>query len=233
MRQGLRAARRHRFAFNPPAIQGLGQAGGFEVYVQGRRRRPAAPRAGHAAVHRRGAARTRSSTGINTFFRPTVPQLRVEVDREKALALGVPVPTCSRRCRHRWGRSTSTTSTSSGRTYRVHDAGRRAVPRQARGPRRVYVRSARRGEMIPLKALITRREHHRPRADRALQRLHRRQGARQRQARLLLGRGDRRGRAGRARALPPEGYSDRVDGPGLPGEAHRQRVDLRLRLRAS
>ena len=29
--------------------------------------------------------------GINTFFRPNVPQLRVEVDREKALALGVPV----------------------------------------------------------------------------------------------------------------------------------------------
>ena len=29
-------------------------------------------------------------TGINTFFRPTVPQFRVEVNREQALSLGVP-----------------------------------------------------------------------------------------------------------------------------------------------
>jgi HAE1 family hydrophobic/amphiphilic exporter-1/multidrug efflux pump len=30
-------------------------------------------------------------TGLNTFFRPTVPQLLVEVDREKAISLGIPV----------------------------------------------------------------------------------------------------------------------------------------------
>jgi hypothetical protein len=49
------------FAFNPPPIQGLGQAGGFEVYVQGRgRRRPAAPGAGDAGLHRRAGKRVPS-----------------------------------------------------------------------------------------------------------------------------------------------------------------------------
>jgi multidrug efflux pump len=99
------------FAFNPPPIQGLGQAGGFELYVQGRgdadpQRLAQVTQAFMAAL----AARP-ELTPPNTFFRPTVPQLRVEVDREKALALGVPVNEVFTRCRRRWARCTSTTST--------------------------------------------------------------------------------------------------------------------------
>ena len=64
----------------------------------------------------------------------------------------------------------------------------------------VYVRSNTTGEMIPLKALIRTHEHHRPRAGRALQRLSRGEGVRQRQAGRELRPGDRGGRAdGRAK----------------------------------
>src|SRR5690606_11150466 len=77
------------FSFNPPPIQGLGTAGGFEVYVQNRT---------GASVHELNEvvqnfmgvlAANPQLTGINSFFRPTVPQLFVEVDEAKALSMGV------------------------------------------------------------------------------------------------------------------------------------------------
>ena len=79
------------FAFNPPAILGLGQAGGFEVYVQGRTEPDPMKLAQVTQDFITALGRHPALTGLNTFYRPTVPQLRVEVDREKALALGVPV----------------------------------------------------------------------------------------------------------------------------------------------
>src|SRR3546814_10872158 len=76
------------FAFNPPAIRGLGTTGGFDMYVQSRG--DADPMRLSAVVNNFIAALQKDPrlTGINTFFRPTVPQLYVEVDEPKALSLG-------------------------------------------------------------------------------------------------------------------------------------------------
>ncbi len=143
------------FAFNPPPIQGLGQAGGFEVYVQGRgdadpQRLSQVTQAFMAAL----AARP-ELTPPNTFFRPTVPQLRVQVDREKALALGVPVGEVFAALQAQMGSLYVNDFNLSGRTYRVTmqaDAPYRARPEDLG---RLYVRSAASGQMVPLKALIT------------------------------------------------------------------------------
>src|SRR5919201_528458 len=78
-------------AFNPAAIRGLGTAGGFEFYLQARTN-PDPQRLFEVTQAFLGALRENPRlTGINSFFRPTVPQLKVEVDREKAISLGVPV----------------------------------------------------------------------------------------------------------------------------------------------
>ena len=143
------------FAFNPPPIQGLGQAGGFEVYVQGRgdadpQRLSQVTQAFMAAL----AARP-ELTPPNTFFRPTVPQLRVQVDREKALALGVPVGDVFAALQAQMGSLYVNDFNLSGRTYRVTmqaDAPYRARPEDLG---RLYVRSASSGQMVPLKALIS------------------------------------------------------------------------------
>ena len=143
------------FAFNPPPIQGLGQAGGFEVYVQGRgdadpQRLSQVTQAFMAAL----AARP-ELTPPNTFFRPTVPQLRVQVDREKALALGVPVGDVFAALQAQMGSLYVNDFNLSGRTYRVTmqaDAPYRARPEDLG---RLYVRSATSGQMVPLKALIS------------------------------------------------------------------------------
>ena len=143
------------FAFNPPSIQGLGQAGGFEVYVQGRG--DADPKR-LAEVTNNFVAALAARPELaqpQTFYRPNVPQLRVEVDREKALALGVPVSDVFTALQAQMGSLYVNDFNRSGRTYRVTmqaDAPYRSKPEDLG---RLYVRSASSGQMVPLKALIT------------------------------------------------------------------------------
>ncbi|MCL4746963.1 MAG: efflux RND transporter permease subunit, partial [Burkholderiaceae bacterium] len=142
------------FAFNPPPIMGLGTAGGFEVYVQGRT--DADPQRLARVTNDFIAALNANPVlaGVNTFYRPTVPQLHVEVDREKALALGISVNEVFAALQAQMGSLYVNDFNRSGRTYRVTmqaDAAYRAKPDDLG---RLYVRSSA-GAMIPLKALIT------------------------------------------------------------------------------
>ena len=141
-------------AFNPAAIRGLGTAGGFEMYLQARSD-PDPQRLFEVTQAFLQALREHPQlTGINSFFRPTVPQLRVEVDREKALSLGVPVQDVFDALQSTMGALYVNDFNKFGRTYRVQmqaDAPYRAQPEDLGA---VYVRSATTREMIPLKALI-------------------------------------------------------------------------------
>jgi multidrug efflux pump subunit AcrB len=143
------------FAFNPPAIQGLGQAGGFEVYVQGRLDSDT-QRLAQVTNDFIAALRKRPELdGINTFFRPTVPQLRVEVDREKALSLGIPVSDVFAALQAQMGSLYINDFNKSGRTYRVTmqaDARYRAKPEDIGA---IYVRSTTTQQMVPQKALVS------------------------------------------------------------------------------
>lgn len=142
------------FAFNPPAIQGLGATGGFEVYVQGRTEPDPKRLAQVTNDFIAALGKHPALTGLNTFYRPTVPQLRVEVDREKALSLGVPVSDVFTALQAQMGSLYVNDFNKSGRTYRVTiqaDAAYRAKPEDLGN---VYVRSSTTDSMIPLKALI-------------------------------------------------------------------------------
>jgi HAE1 family hydrophobic/amphiphilic exporter-1/multidrug efflux pump len=142
-------------SFGPPAIRGLGTAGGFELYLQGRTN--ADPKALSDVLQNFLAALRAHPqlTGINSFFRPTTPQLKLEVSREKALALGVPVGDVFDALQSTIGVLYVNDFNKFGRTYRVQmqaDAAFRARPEDIGN---VFVRSATTGEMIPLKTLIT------------------------------------------------------------------------------
>ncbi|MBW8905501.1 MAG: multidrug efflux RND transporter permease subunit [Betaproteobacteria bacterium] len=141
-------------SFNPAAIRGLGTAGGFEMYLQARTD-PDPARLFQVTQSFLGALREHSQlTGINSFFRPTVPQLKVEVDREKAMSLGVPVQDVFDALSSTMAALYVNDFNKFGRTYRVQmqaDAPYRAQPEDLGG---VYVRSATTREMIPLKSLI-------------------------------------------------------------------------------
>src|SRR4051812_34132531 len=141
-------------AFNPAAIRGLGTAGGLELYLQARS--DADPQHLYQVLQSFLGALSKHPqlTGVNSFFRPTVPQLKVEVDREKAISLGVPVQDVFDALQSTMAPLYVNDFNKFGRTFRVQmqaDAPFRAQPEDLGA---VFVRSASTREMIPLKALI-------------------------------------------------------------------------------
>jgi multidrug efflux pump len=141
--------------FNPAPIRGLGTAGGFEVYLQGRT--DADPQRLYQTMlgFTEALRADPKLTGIASFFRPTSPQMQVDVDREKALSLGVPVQDVFDALQSTMGVLYVNDFNKFGRTFRVQmqaDAPYRLRPEDLGA---VYVRSTTSGQMIPLKALIS------------------------------------------------------------------------------
>ena len=140
--------------FNPPPIRGLGSAGGFEFYVQSK----GEPSVSNLALVTNNfieeLKKQPTLTGINTFFRPTSPQLYVEVDEAKALSLGIPVSDVYFSLQALMGSQYVNDFNLNGRTYRVQmqaDSQYRATPTDLG---QLYVR-ADNGSMVPISALIT------------------------------------------------------------------------------
>src|SRR5438477_8564315 len=141
-------------AFSPAAIRGLGTAGGFEMYLQARTNADPLKLYEVTQGFLQALREHPQLTGVNSFFRPTVPQLKVEVDREKALALGVPVQDVFDALSSTMAALYVNDFNKFGRTFRVQmqaDAPFRAQPDDLGA---VYVRSTLTREMIPLKSLI-------------------------------------------------------------------------------
>ena len=139
--------------FNPPPIRGLGSAGGFEFYVQSKVQPSPAQLAEVIGGFTEALRKQPKLTGINTFFRPTAPQLYVEVDEAKALSLGIPISDVYLSLQATMGTLYVNDFNLSGRTYRVQlqaDAQYRAQPTDLG---QIYVR-ADNGSMVPVSALI-------------------------------------------------------------------------------
>jgi len=140
--------------FNPPPIRGLGSAGGFEFYVQSKGE-PSVPRLAEVVNNFTEELKKQPKlTGINTFFRPTAPQLYVEVDEAKALSLGIPVSDVYLSLQATMGALYVNDFNLNGRTYRVQmqaDSQYRTEPTDLG---QIYVR-ANNGSMVPVSALIS------------------------------------------------------------------------------
>jgi len=78
-------------AFNPPAIFGLGNTGGFEFYLQNRGEGGAEKLEPSMQAMMAEAQKSKILTGLQTLWRAHTPQLNVNVDREQALKMGVPI----------------------------------------------------------------------------------------------------------------------------------------------
>ena len=77
------------FAFPPPAIQGVGTAGGFTFILEDRAGKDIPFLAANVSKFMDAARKRPEIASINTTFLPIVPQLLVNVDRDKALKEGV------------------------------------------------------------------------------------------------------------------------------------------------
>src|SRR5512134_2082702 len=78
-------------AFAPPPIFGLGNAGGFEFYIQNRGEGGSQRLSEVAQKFIGSASKDPAFAQINTLWRANTPQLYVDVDRERAKSAGVPL----------------------------------------------------------------------------------------------------------------------------------------------
>jgi HAE1 family hydrophobic/amphiphilic exporter-1 len=79
------------FAFGPPPLPGYGNVSGFSMQLQDRTGGSIEQLAGYVRQLTAAAAKRPEIGRISTTFNPTTPQVKVELDREKARTLGVKV----------------------------------------------------------------------------------------------------------------------------------------------
>jgi HAE1 family hydrophobic/amphiphilic exporter-1/multidrug efflux pump len=143
-------------AFAPPPIFGLGNAGGFEFYIQNRGE-GGAQRLAQVMGQFLARANQDPMLGggggyVQTLWRPNVPQLRVDVDREKAKALGVPIDQLYNALAATLGTYYVNDFNKFGRTWQVLMSAEPSYRNSPEAIGDIYVRSEK-GEMIPLKSL--------------------------------------------------------------------------------
>jgi HAE1 family hydrophobic/amphiphilic exporter-1/multidrug efflux pump len=145
------------FAVEPPPIEGLSNVGGFEAYIQSRGRGTAQDLEGVAQKFVQAAAQRKELAGVTSTFSASVPQMRIDLDREKAMTLGVPVNEVFETLQSTFGALYVNDFNRSGRVYQVQlqsEPRFRAYPEDIRN---VYVRSQA-GELLPLTAIASVRE---------------------------------------------------------------------------
>ncbi|HCV01806.1 multidrug efflux RND transporter permease subunit [Pseudoalteromonas sp. MEBiC 03607] len=141
-------------AFNPPAIFGLGNTGGFEFYIQNKG--DSDPDKLQHAMQLMTAEAQKSPiiSGLQTLWRPDAPQLRVDVDREQARAMGVKIDDAFTALAGNLGTYYVNDFNKFGRAWQVlmsADAEFRMKPDDIG---RIYVKNNQ-GTMVPLSAFTT------------------------------------------------------------------------------
>ncbi len=140
-------------AFNPPPITGLSTTGGVEAYLQSRSGAGSQALGAQVAAVIEAAGKRPEFASVQTTFKPTVPQIFLEVDRAKAKAIGVPINSVFDALQATFGSLYVNDFNKFGRTYKVQiqsESDYRARPDDIRN---VFVRSQA-GDMIPLNVLV-------------------------------------------------------------------------------
>jgi len=141
-------------AFAPPPIFGLGNAGGFEFYIQNRGEGGPARMAEVLGQFQAAVAKEPQLGGVQSLWRATVPQLYVDVDRDRAKALGVPLNEVFDTLAATLGSFYVNDFNRYGRTWQVLMSAEPAFRKRPEAIGGIYVRSEK-GEMVPLDALAT------------------------------------------------------------------------------
>ena len=143
--------------FNPPPITGMSTTGGLEGYLQNRGTGDVHAFAGEVQRLLDAAKERPEFASVSTTFRANVPQVFLDLDREKAKALGLPINAVFDTMQATFGQVYVNDFNQFGRTYRVQLQSEADYRAKKDDIRNVYVRSNS-GEMIPLTSLVTVRD---------------------------------------------------------------------------
>ena len=144
------------FPFNIPTISGFGASAGFNFLLQDRSGGLGVERLGELSRQFQEAARRRPEIGnIFTSFDPRYPQVKVELDREKARKLGVPVNEAFQALASSLGGSYVNDFNRFGRLFRVYVQAEADYRRKPEDIGEIWVRSKTTNDMVPLSTLVT------------------------------------------------------------------------------
>jgi HAE1 family hydrophobic/amphiphilic exporter-1 len=144
------------FPFNIPTISGFGASAGFNFLIQDKSGSLSVEQLGALSQQFQEAARKRPEIGnIFTSFDPRYPQVKVDLDREKARKLGVPVNEAFQALSASLGGSYVNDFNRFGRLFRVYIQAESDYRRKPDDIGQIWVRSKSTNDMIPLATLVT------------------------------------------------------------------------------
>ncbi|MGC4073170.1 MAG: multidrug efflux RND transporter permease subunit [Nibricoccus sp.] len=140
------------FAFSPPAIPGIGTAGGVTFMLQDRSGRDIAFLKENVDRFAAAARERPEIASVGNTFLPTVPQVYVKVDRDKTLKQGVPLDGVYQTLQTFMGGYFVNYFNRFGRTWQVYVQAEGQFRTQAENLGQFYVKNDS-GSMVPLSAL--------------------------------------------------------------------------------
>jgi hydrophobe/amphiphile efflux-1 (HAE1) family protein len=140
--------------FNPPPITGMSTTGGFEFYLQDRSGGSLENLSQAAQRVVQAAGQRPELSGVSTTFNTNVPQYRIDVDRDRAKALGVPISAIFDTMQSTFGSLYVNDFSLFGRTYRVSLSSEPEFRMSPNDLQHVFVRSDN-GTMVPLNVLLS------------------------------------------------------------------------------
>ncbi|MFT6051875.1 MAG: hydrophobe/amphiphile efflux-1 (HAE1) family protein [Halioglobus sp.] len=141
------------FAFGPPAIPGLGTGSGFTMMLQDRGGNSPEYLFEQAQHFIQSANERPEVSGAKTLFRPSSPQIFLDIDEGKALKLGVPLADINTSIGAFLGGAYVNDFNRFGRLYRVYVQAEPEYRATADGINMFYVRSNN-GDAVPLSTMV-------------------------------------------------------------------------------
>jgi HAE1 family hydrophobic/amphiphilic exporter-1 len=142
------------FAFGPPAIPGLGNGSGFSIMIQDRGGNDPVYLAHHASKFIQAANERPEIGRAFTVFRANVPQRYMDIDKEKALKLGVPLDNLYTTIGAFMGGSYVNDFTRFGRLYKAYIQAEPKYRSDEKQIRNFFIKNDQ-GLMVPLATLAT------------------------------------------------------------------------------
>src|SRR5512136_1920775 len=140
------------FAFSPPAIPGIGTSGGFTFILEDRAGKDVQFLAENVDRFIEAARKRPELAGVTTTFRPTVPEVFVDVDRDKVLEQGVDLGEVYQTLQCFMGGTFVNYFNRFGRQWQIYVQAEGEYRTRAEDLRQFYVRNDE-GKMLPLSAV--------------------------------------------------------------------------------
>jgi hydrophobic/amphiphilic exporter-1 (mainly G- bacteria), HAE1 family len=141
-------------SFPPPAIPGIGTAGGFDVMVQDRTGGTEQFLAENVLKMVQALSKRPEVAGVLPNFAPAVPQLFVKVDKDKVLKQGIPLSNVYDTLQAFLGGSYINQFNRFGRTWNVYLQAESQYRLKPDDLKNFYIRNDS-GDMVPLSTLVT------------------------------------------------------------------------------